>query len=119
MSMNVITDSSGIERIDMQQTSNGTLAFADDVLTRITEIAASEIDGVSSMKTSIVEKENSNVTVSISAILDYQPSLLEIAMKIQEVTKSALQIMTGLTVMAVNVSIRSLNIPTLEKQTSA
>lgn len=113
---------------ELSEDSNlGTVQIADDVVAVIVGLAATEVDGVSSIggnitnelmskvgiknlskgvKISIVEK---NVNVDISLTLDYGYNIPTTCAKVQEKIKNTVQNMTGLNVSDVNVRITGVN----------
>jgi uncharacterized alkaline shock family protein YloU len=112
------------EEVSVIQEQKGTITFANEVLATIAGIAASDIPGVAGMcgglKDGIVEmlgrknlsrgvkitlNENS-VTVDIQIIVDYGVSVPEVCEKIQDSVINALDMMTGLSVYAVNIAIQ-------------
>ncbi|MBS7526706.1 Asp23/Gls24 family envelope stress response protein [Fusibacter paucivorans] len=106
---------------------NGKVNIADDVIGVITTIAASEIKGIKALSGTfqddvleMIGKKNFNkgievemieqqVTVNISIIVDYGFKVQEIAKQVQESVKLAIESMTGLEVVAVNVSVEGIN----------
>jgi len=106
---------------------NGKVNIADDVIGVITTIAASEIKGIKALSGTfqddvleIIGKKNFNkgidvlmvdekVTISISIIVDYGYKVHDIAKEVQDSVKLAIESMTGLDVIAVNVSVEGVN----------
>lgn len=105
----------------------GTVKIADDVVAMIASLAASEVDGVSSMvgnitnelmskvgvknltkgvKVEVFEKE---VRCDIAVTLEYGYNIPATCQKVQEKVKSAIENMTGLTVTDVNIRIAGVN----------
>ena len=105
----------------------GTVKIADDVVAMIASLAASEVDGVSSMvgnitnelmskvgvknltkgvKVDVFEKE---VRCDIAVTLEYGYNIPATCQKVQEKVKSAIENMTGLTVTDVNIRIAGVN----------
>ncbi|MGN1160233.1 MAG: Asp23/Gls24 family envelope stress response protein [Lachnospiraceae bacterium] len=105
----------------------GTVKIADDVVAMIAGLAASEVDGVSSMvgnitnelmskvgvknltkgvKVEVFEKE---VRCDIAVTLEYGYNIPATCQKVQEKVKSAIENMTGLTVTDVNIRIAGVN----------
>ena len=96
--------------LDFEKKSNGTVSYSNDVLISIAETAAREIEGVTSLKISELEIEEIRVRIKTSIILEYGLALVEKARQVQDVIKNMLDIMTGLEVVSVNVTIAALNI---------
>jgi uncharacterized alkaline shock family protein YloU len=106
---------------------NGKVNIADDVISVITTIAASEIKGIKALSGTFqddvlemigkknfnkgieVEMDEQQVTINISIIVDYGFKVQEIAKQVQESVKLAIESMTGLEVVAVNVSVEGIN----------
>jgi len=105
----------------------GTVQIADDVVAVIVCIAATEVDGVSSIggngtddflskvrnknssKGVKISIDGSNVTVEISLALDYGFNIPTTCAKVQEKIKNQVENMTGLNVTDVNVRITGVN----------
>lgn len=106
----------------------GNITFADEVVAIIAGLAASEIEGVAAMsggiaggiveklgkknlskgvKVQIGEKE---VAIDLYIIVEYGARIPEIAWNIQENTKKAVETMTGLNVVEVNIHVQGVNI---------
>ncbi len=104
----------------------GEVNIADEVVTIIAGLAATEIDGVSSMAGNItnelvsrlgrknlakgvkVDVVDGSVTVDV-ALNAYGYAIPDISAKVQEKVKTAIETMTGLEVNAVNVRIASVD----------
>ncbi len=105
----------------------GEVNIADEVVTIIAGLAATEVDGVSSMagnitnelvsklgkknlakgvKADIIDK---SVTVDVALNIAYGYAIPDISAKVQEKVKTAIETMTGLEVNAVNVRIVSVD----------
>ena len=101
----------------------GSVMIADDVVAMIASLAATEIEGVSSMVGSITNEQMSKVSmkkltkgvhvnisngtaiVELAVVLLYGYNIPVICQKVQEKVKTAIENMTGLTVAGVNVKI--------------
>ena len=101
----------------------GTVQIADDVVAIIAGLAATEVDGVSSMAGNItkdiiskfgiknlskgvkVTVEEGMVSVDVALTVAYGFSVPEVSVKVQERVKGAIENMTGLSVAEVNVKI--------------
>ncbi len=107
-----------------EHTNLGTIRIADDVVKVIAGLAAIEIKGVAGMsggfaggiaemlgkknlskgiKVEVGEKE---AAIDLSVIMDYGVRIPDIAAQIQESVKSAVEQMTGLTVVEANVNVQ-------------
>ena len=105
----------------------GEVIIADEVVTIIAGLAATEVEGVSSMAGNItnelvsklgkknlakgvkVEVVDNSVTVDVAINIAYGYAIPEISAKVQEKIKTAIETMTGLEVNAVNVRIASVD----------
>ena len=94
----------------LDRKSHGTVSFSDDVLKKISEIAASKIDGVVNIQIPEIKKEELQIQISLSTTLVYKTSLFDIAKNIQDEVQKSLQYMTGLEVVSVDVNVRALKI---------
>ena len=114
-----------------QQANGGKVTFAEDVIATIAFLAANEIEGVEGMSgTAIeglteklgrksytkgikVEVGNEEVALDIALIVKYGYRIQDVSRKVQEAVKSAIETMTGLKVIEVNITIQSV---VLEKE---
>ncbi|MGM0419644.1 MAG: Asp23/Gls24 family envelope stress response protein [Bacillota bacterium] len=108
----------------MTEKKYGALWIADEVIAIIASIAASEIDGVSSMSGGVakgiasmlgkkdlgkgvrVKVEDSIVKIDLYMILNYDYSIPDLAWQIQANVKKMVEVMTGLQVVEVNVHVQ-------------
>lgn len=106
----------------------GEVQIADEVVAIIAGLAATEVDGVDSLAGNMsnelvgklgmknlskgvkVEVTEEHVSVSISMNLKYGYSIPTVCEKVQDKVKSAIENMTGLTVLDVNIKIAGINI---------
>jgi len=101
----------------------GKVSFADEVVATIAGLAAVEVPGVFSMSSGIVEKfgkkgptrgvkvevGEKEVTIDLYVIVEYGVRIPEVAWNIQENVKKAVETMTGLNVVEVNIYIQGVN----------
>lgn len=105
----------------------GDVCVADEVVAIIAGLAATEVEGVSSMagnitneivsklgmknlaKGILVEVMEGEVKVDVAINIAYGFSIPEVSNKVQDKVKSAIENMTGLTVAVVNVRIASVD----------
>lgn len=105
----------------------GEVKIADEVVAIIAGLAATEVEGVSSMAGNItneivsrlgmknlskgitVDVVEGEVKVDVAINIAYGFSIPDVSMKVQEKVKSAIENMTGLTVTVVNVRIASVD----------
>ena len=101
----------------------GEVKIADEVVTIIAALAATEVEGVASMAGNITNELISRlgmknlskgvkvdvlegvVTVSLTLNLKYNYSVVEVSGKVQEKVKNAIENMTGLEVADVNIKV--------------
>ena len=112
-----------------------TVKIADDVVQMIAGVAAGEVDGVYAMGNSIASgiaellgaKKNvsrgvkadirgNEVLIDVHVIVCYGARIPDVAWNIQERVKDAVETMTGLTVLKVNIHIDGINV---EKETES
>ena len=111
-----------------KQEKIGEVRIADEVVAIIAGLAATEVEGVAAMagnatreiiermgmkslsKGVSVEVIHSTVSVKLSLNLEYGHSIPEVCAKVQERVKSAIENMTGLEVLDVNITIAGVNI---------
>ncbi|MEW6424223.1 MAG: Asp23/Gls24 family envelope stress response protein [Bacillota bacterium] len=110
--------------VQQEQTGLGSIRIADEVVRIIAGLAATEVPGVAGMSGGIVggitemlgrknlskgvkvdvgEKE---AAIDIFVVVDYGSRIPEVASQIQQKVKDAVQEMTGLNVVEVNVNIQ-------------
>ena len=105
----------------------GEVRIADEVVAIIAGLAATEVDGVDSMAGHItnelvgklgmkilskgvkVDVTEEHVSVDLSLNIKYGYNIPEVSERVQERVKSAIENMTGLTVLDVNVKIAGVN----------
>ncbi len=106
----------------------GEVRIADEVVAIIAGLAATEVDGVDSMAGNItnelvgklgmknlskgvkVDVTEEHVSVDLSLNIKYGYNIPDVSERVQERVKSAIENMTGLTVLDVNVRIAGVNI---------
>ena len=107
--------------------SKGEIKIADEVVAIIAGLAATEVEGVSSMAGNItnelvsklgmknlskgvkVEVTDDSVEVNLSLNIAYGYSIPEVSNRVQERVKAAIENMTGLQVLEVNIRIASVD----------
>ena len=105
----------------------GEVQIADEVVAIIAGLAATEVEGVDSMAGSItnelvgklgmrnlskgvkIDVTEDHVCVDLSLYLKYGYNIPEVSEKVQEKVKTAIENMTGLTVLEVNIKIAGVN----------
>lgn len=106
----------------------GEVQIADEVVAIIAGLAATEVEGVDSMAGNItnelvgklgmkvlskgvkVEVTEEHVSVDLSLNMKYNYSIPAVCEKVQEKVKNAIENMTGLTVLDVNIRIAGVNL---------
>ncbi len=106
----------------------GEVRIADEVVAIIAGLAATEIDGVDSMAGNItnelvgklgmknlskgvkVDVTEEHVSVDLSLNIKYGYNIPDVCAKVQDRVKSAIENMTGLTVLDVNIKIAGVNL---------
>lgn len=110
--------------------SFGQVQIADEVVAIIAGLAATEVEGVTSMAGNITNElvgklgmknlskgvkvtvEEGSVQVDLALNIDYGYSLPKTCKKVQEKVKASIENMTGLSVSDVNIRIASVNLET-------
>jgi len=109
--------------------SPGNIRIADEVVAAIAGVAAAKVEKVSDMSggfasdiAGILGRKNpgkgvkvqvgdKDASIDIAIIVDYGARIPDVAWKIQENVKNAVEYMTGLKVTAVNVHVQGVNFP--------
>lgn len=104
----------------------GSISIADEVVATIAGTAALEVKGVYCTPTTAkgaiinwinkknlskdvdIKIENNEIFVSISIVVNYGYKLQQVSMEVQEKIKSALEVMTGMKVSEVNVTVEGI-----------
>ncbi|MEG1559442.1 MAG: Asp23/Gls24 family envelope stress response protein [Clostridia bacterium] len=107
----------------------GSIIFAPDVVATISSLAAADVKGITSMTGTVVEgftellgkksmtkgvkvelgKEEAAIDVSVG--VDYGFKIHEVCQEVQKAVKGAVETMTGLRVVEVNVYVQTINFP--------
>lgn len=119
--------------MDIQNTVGGSLQISTDVIAKIAELAAMEIDGVAAVsagslqsvrgllgKTSLqkavqVEMQDGVANVTVRILAKYGCKIIPVCEKVQENAKNTIQNMTGITVSRINVAVVGLAEPVESK----
>lgn len=117
------------DTINNEEMDYGTVKIANEVVAIIAGLAATEVEGVAGMSGGItggisdmlgmknlskgvkVEVGEKECAIDIFIIVEYGSKISEIALKVQENVKEAVETMTGLNVIEVNVNVQGVNIP--------
>lgn len=121
------------EKNHVLPTELGTVKIADEVVAVISGLAAMEVEGVSAMSGGLaggiaevlgrrqlskgvkVEVGAEETNIDIFIIIKYGARIPDVAWGIQESVKKAVESMTGLRVMQVNVHVQGINFPQKEE----
>ncbi len=113
---------------------NGNVNIADEVISVIASLAASEVKGVVGMagggfaellgkksltkgvKITLNEKD---LVLDLSIIVEYGTKIPEVAWELQEKVKNEVEAMTGLNVVGVNISVDGVNVPKVNPEKEA
>ncbi|MHB1653788.1 MAG: Asp23/Gls24 family envelope stress response protein [Desulfitobacteriaceae bacterium] len=120
-----------MEKPEMEN-SLGVIRIADEVVEVIAGLAASEVDGVAGMSGGFVgdlahmlgrnknlskgvkvEVGQQEAAVDLFIMVEYGARIPEVALRVQEAVKDAIESMTGLTVVETNVHIQGVNFRSL------
>jgi uncharacterized alkaline shock family protein YloU len=117
-----------------QDSVNGSIRIADEVVATIAGLAAHEISGVAGMSGGLaggiaeilgkknlakgikVEVGEKEAAVDLYVIVEYGVRIPEIASQIQDSVKSAIETMTGLNVVEINVHVQGVAFPQPEQK---
>lgn len=109
-------------------TNNGTVTYANDVIATIAGVAATEVSGVAGMSGGIssgitemlgkknltkgvkVEVGTQEAAIDLNIVVEYGSEMHKVAEAVQENVKKAVETMTGLQVVEVNVNILGVNV---------
>lgn len=124
------------EKKDTQELSRkeklGEVKIADEVVAMIAGLAATEVEGVDSMAGNITNElvgklgmknlnrgvkisvDDDHVSVELSPNMKYGYSIPDVSEKVQERVRTAIETMTGLTVLEVNIKIAGVSMSGLK-----
>lgn len=124
------------EKKDTQELSRkeklGEVRIADEVVAMIAGLAATEVEGVDSMAGNITNElvgklgmknlnrgvkisvDDDHVSVELSLNMKYGYSIPDVSEKVQERVRTAIETMTGLTVLEVNIKIAGVSMSGLK-----
>ncbi len=104
----------------------GAIKISDEVISKVSEIALEDIEGVLGLADSSknfgfgiktsgkgvrAEMKDNFVIVNIDVVMQYGVNILEVAWEIQGKIKKAVESMTGLVVQSVNVQVKDVKVP--------
>ena len=112
------------EEVKLENGEGEGIRIANDVIAAIANKAASEVPGVFSMSGGIsdvfgksmskgikVDAGEKSTKIDVNIIVEYGARIPEIAYEIQNRVKKAVESMTGLKVLEVNVHVQGVNLP--------
>ena len=123
-----------LEQQEVEADDEGSIKIADEVVSIITGLAATEIEGVAGMSGGIaggiadilgrknlskgvkVDVDEESASVDVYVIIEYGKAIPDVAWQIQDNVKQAIESMTGLAVKAVNVHVQGVNFPDEEEE---
>lgn len=118
---------------EVAASEHGTIRIADEVVAIIAGMAATEVEGVSAMSGGIaggiaealgrrnlakgvkVEVGTEEAKVDLHIVVQYGKRIPDVAWEIQDRVKKAVEKMTGLKVLQVNVHVQGVSFPSKEK----
>jgi len=113
----------------LEGTSIGMVKIANDVVATIAGLAAADVEGIAGMSGGVaggiaemlgrknltkgvkVEVGDSDTTIDIFCIVEYGISITNVASNVQKSVKKAVESMTGLAVLAVNIHVQGVTFP--------
>lgn len=110
--------------VDVDLENGGTIRYANEVIAIIAGVAASEVDGIAGMATSggislgrksgmtrgiKVEVAGEDVGVEIYIVVEYGSPIQKVASEVQENVRKAIETMTGLHVVKVDVHVQGVS----------
>ena len=117
-----------------EEQGHGTIKIADEVVSIIAGLAATEVDGVAGMSGGIaggiaellgrknlskgvkVEVGDSHTSVDLFVVVEYSTSIPDVSWRIQDNVKEAIESMTGLEVMEINVHVQGVHFAEEEEE---
>ncbi len=114
--------------VEVTGQKNGKITFANEVVAIIAALAASEVKGIAGMSGGVVEGfaerlgrknltkgvkvevGNEEAAVDVYVIVDYGVKIHNVAYEIQDTVKKAIETMTGLRVVEVNVYVQGVSV---------
>lgn len=113
-----------VEEVSVENEEGEGIRIANDVIAAIANKAASEVPGVFSMSGGIsdvfgkkmskgikVDAGEKSTKIDVNIIVEYGIRIPDIAFEIQNRVKKAVESMTGLEVLEVNVHVQGVNLP--------
>ena len=122
---------------ETSRTAMGAVRIADEVVAVIAGLAATEVEGLAGMSGGLaggfaeilgrknlskgvrVEVGEKESAVDIFVIVEYGVKIPDVALKVQENVKNAIESMTGLKVVNVNVHVQGVSFPDVQEETAS
>ena len=99
--------------VDVDLENGGTIRYANEVIAIIAGVAAGEVDGIAGMATSgggiKIEVAGEDVGVEIYIVVEYGSPIQKVASEVQENVRKAIETMTGLHVVKVDVHVQGVS----------
>ncbi|ABK62014.1 MULTISPECIES: Asp23/Gls24 family envelope stress response protein [Clostridium] len=121
------------ENLNVEQETDmemGIVKISDEVVEVIAGLAASEVDGIEGMSTTLVggitqilsgkknlskgikvNVEENSATIDLYVVVKYGVKIVDVAKKVQESVKKSVELMTGLNLTAINVYVQNVVLP--------
>ena len=114
---------------------NGTISYSNDVIATISGLATTEVEGVVGLSGGIaggiaellgrknltkgvkVELGNEEAAIDISIVVEYGVIIPDVTAKIQQEVKKAIETMTGLSVVEVNINVQGVSFTAVAETT--
>ncbi|KEI07100.1 Asp23/Gls24 family envelope stress response protein [Clostridium botulinum] len=126
------------ENLNVEQETDmemGIVKISDEVVEVIAGLAASEIDGIEGMSTTLVggitqilsgkknlskgikvNVEENSATIDLYVVVKYGIKIVDVAKEVQENVKKSVELMTGLKLTAINVYVQNVVLPKEEEK---
>ncbi|KGM94983.1 alkaline-shock protein [Clostridium novyi A str. 4552] len=121
------------ENLNVEQETDmemGIVKISDEVVEVIAGLAASEVDGIEGMSTTLVggitqilsgkknlskgikvNVEENSATIDLYVVVKYGVKIVDVAKKVQESVRKSVELMTGLNLTAINVYVQNVVLP--------
>ena len=119
-----MNEENSMQEVNLENNDGEGIRIANDVIAAIANKAASEVPGVYSMSGGIsdvfgkkmskgikVDAGENSTKIDVNIIVEYGARIPDIAFEIQNRVKKAVESMTGLEVLEVNVHVQGVNLP--------
>lgn len=122
------------DEVARDRTDLGEIRIANEVVSIVAGLAATEVEGVAGMSGGVVggiaemlgrknlskgvrvEVGESQAAIDLFVVIEYGSRIPDVAQRIQENVKSAIETMTGLRVVRVNVNVQGVHFPHEERE---